>query len=68
MATLFAPNDATLRSTLPVPGALMCPHYGDEAKHRPYLTLLGVAGRLGVRPHHSQAPQQLLAGDRPTVI
>ena len=52
LAALFAPNDTTLRSTLPVPGALVCPHYGDEAKHRPYLTLLGVAGRLGLEPHH----------------
>jgi hypothetical protein len=52
LAALFAPNDTTLRSTLPVPGALICPHYGDEAKHRPYLTLLGVAGRLGLQPHH----------------
>jgi len=52
LAALFAPNETTLRSTLPVPGALVCPHYGDEAKHRPYLTLRGVAGRLGLQPHH----------------
>ena len=64
LAALFAPNDATLRSTLPVPRALLCPHYGDEAKHRPYLTLLGVAARLGLRAHHhlpvDEKPQKVV--------
>lgn len=46
LVTLFAPNNATLTSTLPSPGALVAPKYPMPV-HRPYLTLLPLSQRLG---------------------
>src|SRR5690348_8674245 len=45
LVTLFAPNNTTLTSTLPSPGALVTPKYSKLA-HRPYLTLLPLSQRL----------------------
>ena len=45
LATLFDANGDTLRSTLPVPDALVSPLYGTPT-HRTYLTLQPLADRL----------------------
>jgi len=45
LVTLFAPNNTTLNSKLPSPGALVTPKYPTQV-HRPYLTLLPLSQRL----------------------
>lgn len=46
LVTLFAANNLTLTTSLPVPGALVTPKYAQPI-HRPYLTLLPLSQRLG---------------------
>lgn len=35
---------------LPTPTALVCPDYGERRHHRTYLTMIGVARKLGLEP------------------
>lgn len=39
--------------SFPTPTALVCPEYGTRRQHRSYLTLVGVARKLGLEPQHS---------------
>ena len=48
LASLFAANGDTLRSTLPSPDALVSPDYSTLI-HRTYLTLLPLEKRLGLK-------------------
>jgi len=48
LVTLFAPNNTTLNSKLPTPGALVSPKYPTMV-HRPDLTLLPLSQRLNMQ-------------------
>jgi hypothetical protein len=75
LATLFAPNGTTLRSTLPTPGGLVSPRYSDLV-HRPYLTLIPLSRRLNITittdhevdDHPEKVAKSLLSTDSAVVL